>query len=85
MDSIKGECISMVAFSTLDVAENELDGRSLGVLEGSGGTVMTFEPVEGISMVVLRGVTEELGTRGDKTAAVLTVLLMVVGMVMVES
>lgn len=78
MDSIKGECISMVAFSTLDVAGNELDGRSLGVLEGSGGTVMTFEPVEGISMVVLRGVTEELGMRGDKTAAVLTVLLMVV-------
>lgn len=84
MDSIKGDCISTVTFSTLDVAENELDGKSLGVLEGSGGTVMTFEPVEGISMVVLRGVTEELGMRGDKAAAP-TVLLIVVGMVMVES
>ena len=81
----------MVAFSTREAAESFVadGGRSLEVLEGSAGLTNTEELVEGISMVVLRGLTGELritrdwSLKGEET--VVTVLLRVAGMVRVES
>ncbi|MPC33722.1 hypothetical protein E2C01_027081 [Portunus trituberculatus] len=88
--STKGDCTSLVACSTLDAAESlESEGRSLLVLQGSAVMAVTHELVEGIPVVVLRGLAGDVGktrdwsTKGGKT--VLTVLLGVAGIMREES